>query len=225
MEGNSKHYTPKARIQRSLSDDVVYESLRDDIIKQRLLPAQHLFEPDLALRFNVSRTPIRTALQRLASEGLVELIPHKGALVKALSIKEISNLFQIRAALEKMAVENVCGNQDLADRLKCLMEQSQLAIEQNDVQNYTSLDEEFHCQIAEATGNEELVKLVKTLNLRVYIYRLRVLAIPGQLKVSLGEHQALTNLIAAGNVTRAGEAAAGHIDSVLNMLSNMWLIG
>lgn len=225
MKENSKHYIPNTKTQLALSDDVVYEALRDDIIKQRLLPAQHLFEPELAQRFSVSRTPIRTALQRLSSEGLVELIPRKGALVKALSIKEINDLFQVRAALEKMAVQDVCGNQDLADRLYRLIEKSQLLIGQNDVQNYTRIDEEFHSQIAEETGNEELFKLVKTLNLRVYIYRLRVLAIPSQLKVSLEEHQAIARLIAAGDVSRAEEAAAGHIDSVLKMLNKMWLIG
>ncbi|GAB6172103.1 GntR family transcriptional regulator [Paradesulfitobacterium aromaticivorans] len=217
-------YSQASENTTNLSDYVVYSILREDIIKQRLLPAQRLFEPELANRFEVSRTPVRSALQRLASEGLVEIIPRKGAVVKVLSKKEISDLFQIRAALEKMAVENVCGNEDLVLELNNLIEQSAKIIERNDVPAYAYFDQEFHYKIAEETGNVELLELVKSLHQRVYMYRLRLLAIPGQMQSSLNQHKLITDFISAGQPQEAGKAAERHVDDTLNMLNDMFFL-
>src|SRR5450432_3541354 len=78
----------------------IFERLRDDILARRLPPGARLVESDLTLRFTVSRGPVREALRRLAAEGLIEHVPHRGALVRRLSAREIRELFQIRIELE-----------------------------------------------------------------------------------------------------------------------------
>src|ERR1700723_3733451 len=90
----------------------IVERLRDDILARRLPPGARLVESDLTTRFAVSRGPVREALRRLAAEGLIEHVPHRGALVRRLSPREIRELFQIRIELESLAARLAAGTED-----------------------------------------------------------------------------------------------------------------
>lgn len=201
------------------SGKTVYTVLKEEIVNHHILPAQHLFEHQLAERFRVSRTPVRAALQQLASEGFVELIPRKGAVVKGLSVKELNDLFQIRAALERMAAENVCGNQELVFKLEQLLAASKQARKINEVRAYTNLDEKFHHLITSSTGNAELTEIFERLNQKTYIFRLRALAMPDQMDISLKEHQEIVDKIAGNDPVKAGEKASEHVNRALKTLS------
>src|SRR5208337_15324 len=81
----------------------IVERLRDDILAGRLAPGSRLVECELTARFSVSRGPVREALRRLAAEGLIEHLPHRGALVRRLTLREIRELFEIRVEMEALA--------------------------------------------------------------------------------------------------------------------------
>src|SRR5271170_5056736 len=93
----------------------IVERLRGDILARRLSPGARLVESNLTERFAVSRGPVREALRRLAAEGLIEHVPHRGALVRRLSAREIEELFQIRLELESLAAR-LAAEADDADR-------------------------------------------------------------------------------------------------------------
>ncbi len=210
-EGNGQKKTVMA-------SETVCNQLRDDIINHRILPAQHLFEHELVSRFGVSRTPVRSALRQLASEGFVDLVPRKGAIVKVLSVKELTDLFQIRSYLEKMAAEQVCGNQQLVARLEELITASCEKEEKNDVRAYTNLDVLFHTELVRTTGNNELIEIYKKLNEKIFIFRLRSLALPGQMAKSIKDHTAITGFIAQNKPALAGEKAFEHVGYALETL-------
>lgn len=197
----------------------LYEKIKSDIMSQQLKPGQRLPERALAEKYEVSRTPIRQALQQLASLGLVEFIPYKGAFVKNITLEEYRDIFQVRMILEGFATELCCRSEardDILLKLEKIMVQANEAVSENDFKVYSTLDEEFHQTIVNESNNQELIAISDDLNQKAFVARLRALALPGQIEKSFQDHFEIMECMRSGEAKKARERAETHVYESIN---------
>lgn len=191
----------------------VHEHLRDEIVSGALAPGAELHEFALARSLGVSRGPVREALGRLASEGLVTIRPRRGAVVRALSGDEFIEAYQVREALEMMAVRLAVPKltpEDLA-AMERLIEEMASRGEAGDVQGFFEANSEFHQRFFEVAGNGMLSELYRQLRGQIDRHRLRSLELRGDLRRSIVEHRAILSAAASGDVGQTVDLASEHI--------------
>ncbi|MBX6367767.1 MAG: GntR family transcriptional regulator [Rhodospirillales bacterium] len=191
----------------------VYGYLRAEILEGRLEPGAELAEVALAEQLGVSRGPIREAIGRLASEGLVTVRPRRGAVVRSLSKEEFLELYQVREALERMAVQ-LAVPRLTAEQLKqltTLNARMREAARRGDVDAFFEANLSFHALLLEASGNEKLQELYQQLLGQLGRYRLRSLTLRGTLRRSVSEHAAILRAARRGDAERAAQLMAEHI--------------
>ena len=157
--------------------DVVFKTLREAILKGDLAPGERLMEIKLANQLGVSRTPIREAIRKLELEGLVVMVPRKGAEVAKITEKDLRDVLEVRASLEELAISLACEritDEKIAE-LKDALEQFRTVIKGKDVTKIAQMDVAFHDVIFEATQNARLVQMVNNLREQMYRYRLEYL--------------------------------------------------
>ena len=152
--------------------DVVFNTLRQAILKGELAPGERLMEIQLAERLGVSRTPIREAIRKLELEGLVLMIPRKGAEVAKISEKSLRDVLEVRRSLEELAIELACQRmtEEEVDALEQTQEEFKAAVACGDAMKIAETDETYHDVIYKGTGNDRLVQILN--NLREQMYRL-----------------------------------------------------
>ena len=164
------------KVQKPLKD-LVYLELKHKILTGEIISQTRLMEIDLSEKMNVSRTPIREAIKRLADDGLVKVEPRRGAYVANISIKDMLDVFEVREDMEgfvaKLAAQRITD--DEKQHLRSIAREYEQAIEKaDDKETIIELDEKFHNFIVQCSGNEtlsELVKYVQELSLRFrYLY-------------------------------------------------------
>lgn len=194
--------------------EAVYEAIRDAILKNQFKPGERLMETELADEMTVSRTPVREAVRRLEAEGYVEMIPRKGTYVSALSIQNVLDVFEIRAALEALAAFNAALRatpKDIADMKQCMEAEASLW-ESCDLGKTIEVDMLFHSQLYRASKNNRIEGIVNDLREQTYRLRSTTLATPGRLKFALDEHRKILAAIEARDPKAARNAAYEHID-------------
>ncbi|MNQ28991.1 HTH-type transcriptional regulator McbR [compost metagenome] len=147
----------------------LYQRLREGLLAGQFKPGERLKIRDLAAAWGTSPMPVRAALQRLVAEGALEGEPQRSVRVPPMSRERFKQIFQVRMALEGMAVEAAVGklsNADL-DELRGCMERMDTAIEQRDVQGYLNDNSQFHLTLYRACGNPILLRTIETLWLQV----------------------------------------------------------
>jgi DNA-binding GntR family transcriptional regulator len=191
----------------------VHDHLRDEIISGSLTPGTELTEVGLAGSFGVSRGPIREALGRLATEGLVTIRPRRGAVVRALSSAEFIEAYQVREAFEMMAVRLAVPKltDDDLDALERLVDDMAERAKASDVQGFFEANTAFHQRFFEASGNRMLAGLYRQLRGQIDRHRLRSLELRGDLSRSVAEHRAILSAARAGDVEQAVRLASDHI--------------
>lgn len=158
--------------------DVVFQTLRSAILKGSILPGERLMEIHLADKLGVSRTPVREAIRMLEQEGLVVMIPRKGATVAEITVSELVDVLEIRMTLEELAMKRACRNvtPEWLEKLEVAEQEFQKVIaENNDVEAWALADEKFHNVIYEMTGNRRLIQLLSNLREQMYRYRMEYL--------------------------------------------------
>ncbi len=154
--------------------ELVFTTLRQAILKGEIQPGERLMEIQLAEKMGVSRTPIREAIRKLANEGLVTMIPRKGAIVAGISEKLLMDVLQVRMTLEKMAYE--CAFKYITDEqieeLKTAEREFETAIRENDLVKIAESDEKFHFIIYNAAQNDKLKEILTNLRENMYRYRM-----------------------------------------------------
>ncbi len=138
--------------------DGVYEKIRADILTCVLAPGSRVFENDLAQRYNVSKSPVRDALLRLQEQGLIDVLPRKGYLIRPISIGDAHDLYEMRLLLEKSCIRRACdeaSDEDLASLDKFR------SVENGDLAHWVSYNRDFHCRIAELSGNARMAKMAQ----------------------------------------------------------------
>jgi GntR family transcriptional regulator, rspAB operon transcriptional repressor len=196
---------------------LVYQHLRDAIVRLELAPGAPISEKDLAQRFGVSRTPVREAIQRLADERLIEIFPQAGTFVGRIPYDELPEAMVIRKALERTTVaaaaERASRSQTLS--LASLIEQQREAAAIDDHAAFHQGDELFHAKIAEIAGYPGIWRLVLQVKTQVDRFRRTTLSLPHRMAAVVAEHEAVLAGIDRGDPTLAAEAMAKHLDAVL----------
>ena len=200
---------------QSLQDQIV-PLLREDIIAGLWSPGQRLSEPALCKRYGVSRTPLRNAFRVLASEGLIELLPNRGAVVTEPTATDIEDKLDVLTALEVLAIELACdrapGRQ--IKKVASLHNQMMKAFHRHDALNYYELNARIHRAIVEASGSVTLASFHQILTL--HLDRIRQIANIGEelSERSKHEHEEIIEALQARNRTAAGEAMHRHMSGV-----------
>lgn len=193
--------------------DVIFNTLRDAIVTGELKPGERLMEVALAEKMGVSRTPVREAVRRLEMEGLVTMVPRKGTHVAELTVKDIMDVLEVRAALDRLATELAAmrARPENIRQLENLHKQYIACLEKENIQGAIKKDVEFHEVIYNAAGNSKLTSVAG--NLREQIYRFRVLYMKdfSNAEEVLKEHQAILQALREKKAELAGKLAEEHI--------------
>jgi DNA-binding GntR family transcriptional regulator len=191
----------------------VHTHLRADILSGALPPGSELQEVALSRTLGVSRGPIREAIGRLAAEGLVTVRPRRGAIVRALSTEEFLEAYQVREALEVMAVRLAVPRlteDDLAV-LGAYIDEMTACAERADTQGFFEANTGFHRTFFDVSGNRMLTDLYRGLCSQIDRYRLRSLELRGNVQRSIAEHKAILRAARAGDLERAVHLVSEHI--------------
>jgi len=203
--------------------EVVFRVLREAIIQGELSPGSRLLEIQLSEQLGVSRTPVREALQMLKEEGLVDIIPRKGAVVAGITEKQMKDVLEVRVAMEELAVR-LCAERITQSALLEL-EEAEKAFEESfglsDVNNCALCDEKFHSIISEATGNKSLVMMLSAFREQMYRFRVAYLMREEFHETLVREHRDILNAIRANNASAAVAVLRRHIDGQQSMVLEM----
>ncbi len=195
--------------------DVVFNTLRKAILTGELKPGERLMEIHLANKLGVSRTPIREAIRKLELEGLVTMIPRRGAEVAQITEKSLKDVLEVRRALDALCAELACTRITDAemDHLKEACAEFEKATQQKDVAVIAKADVALHDIIVAATGNQRLVQLVNNLAEQMYRYRFEYIKDKSQHEKLIEEHRIIYESILNKNCEAAARAAKLHIDN------------
>ncbi len=200
----------------------VYDELQEAILSGALQKGESLTELSLSEKLGVSRTPIRGALGRLSEEGLVSLVPNRGAVVVGITKEDIIDIYRIRMRLEglasAMAAEKITekGKQALIENI----ELSEFYLQKHDTEHSKELDTLFHKTIYEASGSRTIERILSDLHRNTKGYRKVSLTMPGRLECSAQEHREILDAILSGNAAEADRLTSLHVEHALaNMLT------
>lgn len=187
--------------------------LREHIVMDHFQPGQRLPERTLAEELQVSRTPMREALKILATEGLVVLLPHRGAVVADVSPRDMQEKAHVLSVLEQAAAELACVNatdDDIAE-LQAMHYEMKAAFLRRDRQNYFRLNQDIHNRIVALSGNASLIEIHA--NLSRQLYRVRYLSNErtDKWQVAMIEHEAVMAALAARDAERMGRELRSHL--------------
>ena len=195
--------------------DVVFNTLRRAILRGELKPGERLMEIQLANKLGVSRTPIREAIRKLELEGLVLMIPRKGAEVAEITEKNLRDVLEVRCALEELAVQLACDRID-RDRLRELHAAAahfRDVLGNADITELGEADEAFHDVIFQATGNNRLIQLLNNLREQMYRYRIEYLKKKECYPQLLEEHAQIMRAIEEQDKEKATKITMQHINN------------
>ncbi|MBR4733977.1 MAG: GntR family transcriptional regulator [Lachnospiraceae bacterium] len=199
--------------------DVVFNTLRQAILTGELKPGERLMEIHLADQLGVSRTPIREAIRKLELEGLVTMIPRRGAEVAQITEKSMNDVLEVRRAVDALCVELACERiteeelQRLSEACDAFAEEAKKSEKEKDVKLLAQKDVALHDIIVQATGNQRLIQLVNNLSEQMYRYRFEYLKDFSQHEKLVEEHRIIYENIVKKNRETACEAARLHIDN------------
>ncbi len=195
--------------------DVVFNTLRKAILTGQLKPGERLMEVHLANRLGVSRTPIREAIRKLELEGLVIMIPRRGAEVARITEKSLKDVLEVRRALDALSVELACDRIVEADleRLREACRNFEQVAKEADASVIAKADVALHDIIVEATGNRRLQQLVNNLSEQMYRYRFVYIQEESRHDNLVAEHREIYESIVSRDKERASASAKLHIDN------------
>ena len=206
-----------------------YAYVKGEILARRFAPHDLLSEGQLAAAVGASRTPVREALLRLEGEGLVRLLPKRGALVLPVTVDEMADVMETRRLVESFAARKVLTRQppvDLEPVLNGHLEAMRAAMRAHDVTAYVQADRDFHLAIVAATGNEIITSLYRSLRER----QLRMGTVnlldgtgshvdPGRMSSTLAEHEQIRDALCAGRADAVVKAVGAHLDHAESTLA------
>ena len=202
--------------------DVVFNTLRQAILRGELPPGERLMEIQLANKLGVSRTPIREAIRKLELEGLVLMIPRKGAEVADITEKSLRDVLEVRRALEELSVKLACERMTEEEivELKEAERAFEAALNCGDVTKYAEADVKFHDIIYRTTDNERLIQLLYNFREQMYRYRVEYLKNESSHETLLEEHERIIEMIEMRDVKRAIEVVCQHIDNQVEAVAD-----
>ena len=203
--------------------DVVFNTLRQAILRGELKPGERLMEIQLANKLGVSRTPIREALRKLELEGLVNMVPRKGAEVADITEESLRDVLEVRKALEELSVQLACEKitEEEIEELKRVAERFKDTLNDQDVTKIAEADVAFHDVIYTATDNQKLILLLNNLREQMYRYRVEYLKKEEAYPQLIAEHEELIDNISKRNKEEATRIMCEHIDNQVATVINV----
>ena len=203
--------------------DVVFNTLRQAILRGELKPGERLMEIQLANKLGVSRTPIREAIRKLELEGLVLMIPRKGAEVAEITEKNMRDVLEVRKALEELAVQLACEKitQEELEELEKAGENFKKVLNRSkDITEVAEADVRFHDVIYMATDNQKLIHLLNKLREQMYRYRVEYLKNPDVHEQLIQEHEEIVYHIKRREKAEATAVTCQHIDNQVSAVTD-----
>ncbi len=195
--------------------DVVFNTLRRAILKGELKPGERLMEIALAERLGVSRTPIREAMRKLELEGLVVMIPRRGAQVANITEKDLNDVLEVRIALENMAIMKACSRitSEELEKLDMAALEFQRMTTEGDLVRMAEADEAFHEVLYQAADNRRLNQVLNNLREQIYRYRVEYLKEEETRNLLVREHKEIMEAVRNRDVESAQEISFQHIEN------------
>ncbi len=206
MDLNSKG---KALLQIANLSEQVYRQIKQDILRKEIALGSMLVESELCLRYQVSRTPVREAIQMLNADGIVEKVKHHSTRIIAMSELDALHLIQVRTELEIVALMEIAPHftdEDHAELME-LHERCILALDRNDLVGLYETDGQFHLELARRSGNPFLHAAYKKINSKVQLLRSIEYSQKDRIMPVLTMHESILDCLRRGNP----EGAIGHM--------------
>ena len=193
--------------------DVVFNTLREAILKGELKPGERLMELQLAAKLGVSRTPIREAIRMLEQEGLAVTIPRKGAEVAKMTEKDMEDVLLIREALDELAAKIACEqiSELQLEELVATMHEFEESTKTDNVKKIAEADVKFHDIIYQSTGTPKLVNMLNNLREQMYRYRVEYLKDENNYPTLMKEHKDIVEGLVRKNKTQVTEPMHQHV--------------
>jgi DNA-binding GntR family transcriptional regulator len=202
----------------------VYRSLKEAIITGRIAPGAWLYETAITQALGVSRTPLREAFNRLKGDGLIQVVPHRGAFVVELDERDIDNLLEAREVIETAFFERAArlvapeglrrARRELEQAHRQFAGSRGAAARRKALQTYLRIDRELHDRLIEASGNGYWVKLYFDLRERIELCGYQVSQLPHRFERIVREHIEIIDALLAGDLARGRRGLLAHIQNV-----------
>lgn len=199
----------------------LFENIYEDIVGMKLLPGEKIPETQLAEKFGVSRTPVRSALAQLAALGLVEVRPQRGTYVTKLSMQKMLEARFLREAIEIAVACHLAQqpSRELISRCEQILDAQQDAAAQGDANTFRQLDDIFHSTLGNATGFPRVSKAIEAEKAHMdRVRNLSLVELTGQYEHVIAQHKAILDAIKAGSEDAAKKAMEAHMKDVFNIL-------
>ena len=197
-----------------------YRVLKRAIIRGDLTPNSKLTLTEIAKSLGISNTPIREAINKLSSEGFVNIIPNKGIKIVKINIDDMREILEIRAFLDgliaKLAAKKIT-DKEIVNMMK-IINKMEYSVKEDDRLTYNDLDIKFHDFLLNITENNKLKEIYNNLIVRAYRFRIRTLKIPDRMGKSLKEHKEIALKIKERNFDEANRVSQEHIESILRSI-------
>ncbi|MEX1181272.1 MAG: GntR family transcriptional regulator [Cucumibacter sp.] len=205
---------------RSVVDELA-RRLSEGVRDSRFMPGQRLVEAELTRELGVSRGSLREAFRRLASDGLIEITPHKGAMVRRLTFTEAIELFQVRIELEALAARLAASV--MADHLAraaflAAIEPIRRQVPRLSADAYIEENRAFHDAILAGSGNAQLIGISRRFQLPLILSQVRAAISLEAMAASVAEHRGIAEAILSGNEEKATGAVRQHLTRAMALL-------
>lgn len=211
-------HTPLVR--RSLGTDV-YGAIWDRLATRELQPGERLSDLHLSRELGVSRTPVREALHRLAQDGVVVYKPNRGFFVASFSARDVSEIFDLRMALETLALRtmaarqasiDISGQVEALERVAALIADAREREDANDAASaFLEVDQGFHQWLIQGSGNQRLIAMTNGLWGQITIFQRAGTHVPGWVEIALEQHREILRNLRNGKADQAERALERHI--------------
>ncbi|MDM5316192.1 GntR family transcriptional regulator [Fictibacillus sp. b24] len=201
----------------------VYHLIKNAILNRQIAPGNQLFESAIAEKVNASRTPIRSAIMKLESEGLVNVVPNKGAFIVQPTIEEMIQAFEMRKVLEEMAIQKGFSNigEGEVQQLKQLLFEMRNAYYERNIVPYQEKNNAFHLVLAKASGNSYLIEFMEKILSQITIYMVLYDVFNGDNddeELDILEHEKMIKHIESGEKENLQTLLLQHLDNSLTKL-------
>lgn len=202
----------RAITKKTLHEEIA-SNLRKMIISSELKEGNKINEAELCTLMGISRTPLREALRVLSAEGLIKLIPNRGAFVSKPTFNEIKEMFDVMGVLEGFCARKVLekmSNNDFAflEKLHNRLEEN---FERRDQKGYLRYNNQYHSFLQEVAGNKTLNQIINDLRKKILLYRFKSLNLPGRFECSIQEHRELLEAFRKRNPEKAESLMKNHL--------------
>jgi DNA-binding GntR family transcriptional regulator len=191
-----------------------FSSLEEAILQGKIKPGDRLIENELSRWFGISRGPIREAFRSMEKEGLIKMVPRKGAVVCSLSPEDLSETYEIISALEGLAGRLFCerGTKEDLARLKKLYQEMETRVKNNNLSKYEKLNRRFHDVFISGSRNKRIKQICSTIQKQILWFQKVTLSYKGRPEISLREHKRMLDAFSKRDSERAEHEVREHIN-------------